>query len=233
MSVICGIFVHIDKCCGVSVRTIVERYPHLVWMHADHIMAVQPFPLPPRRVGKISPQVWSQSFKWTFVRNPWDRLVSLWRMVETRQIHQSLQGKRSLADIVRIAETPGLEEWEIPDIETALAADPEWHRSDDLIKMHLLPYRHPTFHLDKVDFIGRFEDLNHDWKYIRRQIGIRDRLPKLNATRHRHYAHYYDDELRERVARVYHQDLQRFQYRFEIPHVSPLRRVVQSILFRR
>ena len=211
-----GIFIHIDKCAGTSVNVIVSRHAHLAWMHGDHLMEYQTQPNPPRRIGRVRAQDWERAFKWAFVRNPWDRLVSLWQMVEARAIHQQEQ-PRSLEDIVKIAESSDLEDFTVPDIEQALSDDPDWHKSQELIKMHLLPYHHPSYHIDELDFVGRFERLKADWKIVRKKLGLRARLPRLNTTRHRHYSAYYDATLRDRVACIYARDIERFGYEFENP----------------
>lgn len=89
------IFVHIPKCAGTSVRKALKsagvrldfegpvRPEHQVryaidekWLHH----------LPAPALKRILPEnVWEEFFKFTFVRNPWDRLVSKYHF--NKQVH--------------------------------------------------------------------------------------------------------------------------------------------------
>ena len=72
--------------------------------------------------------------------------------------------------------------------------------------------------------IGRFENLQEDFLDILERLGvdeseaIRDAMQsreRKNTSRHSHYSHYYDDELRELVGRQDAALIDRFGYEFE------------------
>ena len=72
--------------------------------------------------------------------------------------------------------------------------------------------------------IGRFEDLQHDFLSIMRELEVAqtdameqrfDAISRRNTSRHSHYSRYYDDELRELVASREKTLIDRFGYRFE------------------
>ena len=72
--------------------------------------------------------------------------------------------------------------------------------------------------------IGRFENLQDDFLAIMEQLDVKetaslreelDKSERKNFSRHSHYSHYYDDELRELVAREESQLIKNFDYQFE------------------
>lgn len=66
-----------------------------------------------------------------------------------------------------------------------------------------------------VDFIGKFENLEEDYKKVCKKIGLRNppKLPHKNKGRSlRSYNSYYDDETRKLVQRRYEEDFKVFNY---------------------
>lgn len=134
-------------------------------------------------------------FTFAFVRNPWDRLVSeyLWR-------HKNQ--KITFSQFVKRENT--------------------WGRSDFFCHMETqLSYL--TWHGKiAVDFVGRYERLQQDWRHVCDQLEIKAKLPHdLNTKKKRkgkHYSEFYTPELREIVEDTYHDDIKEFGYEFDDTH---------------
>lgn len=77
---------------------------------------------------------------------------------------------------------------------------------------------------DERTCIGRFENLQDDFLTIMEQLSVHetesmraelDKRERKNVSRHSHYSHYYDDELRDLVARKEQQLIEQFGYDFQ------------------
>ena len=127
-------------------------------------------------------------FKFAFVRNPWDRVVSMYSYrLRNREIPPDLTFSEF---VVNRREHPfGMHRDQVKFIE-----DPAGQVA--------------------VDFIGRFENLEKDWSTIQSRFGISSGLPHLKRTSHRPYQTYYSPELRKEIADLYRRDIETFGYRF-------------------
>lgn len=65
-----------------------------------------------------------------------------------------------------------------------------------------------------VDFVGRFENIEEDFRAICRKVGITASLPHVNKSKRTDYRDYYDAETRDLTARLYAEDIERFGYTF-------------------
>jgi len=66
-----------------------------------------------------------------------------------------------------------------------------------------------------VDFIGKFENIQDDFKKMCELVGIEYKeLPHMNKTKHGHYRKYYNDERIEKIGRIYSDDIKYFNYKF-------------------
>ncbi|MEJ5255869.1 MAG: sulfotransferase family 2 domain-containing protein [Acidimicrobiales bacterium] len=135
-------------------------------------------------------------FRFGFVRNPWDRLVSCWldKVVGPTDYWSGtpLKGLPFDEFVHHIAT------W---DLDTC---DRHVRRQSAL-----LPPR-------GLDFIGRFEHLAEGIEQVADRLGIPAELPQRNTSADRDTYHaYYTPELAELVSRLYAPDVARFGYRFE------------------
>lgn len=94
---------------------------------------------------------------------------------------------------------------------------------------HFKPQHHFICDPEKkinVDYTGRFETLEIDFRNIAETLGIDATLPKSNSSNHKHYKDYYNDETIQIVGEVYALDLDLLGYDFngvvENGHSQPL-----------
>jgi len=188
------VFAHIPKTGGISIRTALEPY-------ADGQLAVTR-----ETTHETLPQFLSRHpeagdfFKFAFVRNPWDRLVSFYFFAK------DVLG-RTIPEIGKVDGLNGM-------LRAADAGAP-WIRD-----LHIMrPQRDFLRGADGEnlsDFTGRFERLPEDFAAVCTRLGIETpRLGRRNAFPHPAYAQCYDDWSKGFVAERYRGDIEAFDYRFE------------------
>ena len=153
---------------------------------------------------------WAECFKFSFVRNPWDRAVSLF-------FHQNKFGdfdgndfKKWLFDMVEENGYPRdrVDNWQVTDAMEGTGGTPmPWKNQSDW----LVDFSHNIC----MDFIGRFETLEEDTQTVSNLIGIDLILPHLRQTDRDFYKNYYiDEDCINLVAEWHQKDIENFGYSF-------------------
>ena len=203
------IFVEVPKTGSTSVRTILGRpsKPHLslselkkmmenCWtrMGGEKRMSEWLYlPLSRERRREIGGKEFESYFKFGFVRNPWDRVVSLYERTEPLQ----MKDKMTFDEFV------------------------DWIQYSSSTCIHSSPHRYQLdWFVDGsgnvlADFIGKFERLEEDWSVVAQKLGINRPLPHTHANpRARHYTDYYTPRTREIIAQKFKVDIDHFGYEF-------------------
>lgn len=186
------IFVHIPKNAGLSVC-----YTLFGNTGGSHRKIVD--------YKKIfSPGTFKRYYKFTFVRNPWDRLVSTFFFLKN--------GGLTEKDRVWAQE-------HIAQFDSFDAFVKGWLTEENI--NNSLHFQHQYCFLEDekgiiaVDFIGRFENIEEDFKKITEELNIRRTLKKTNTSKRKEdYKAYYDEETKTIVNEVYRKDIQLFNYEF-------------------
>ncbi len=202
------IFVHVPKTAGQSVAAAFRPYAdHPEQYLANRLLGSLAIPLNRclpykyRRFRKhasagqlrrqLPSEVYDRYFKFAFVRNPWDRWVSLYHFM--RQYPSNHHHKLAL----------GLT---FEDFLTTLA----WQQKR----------QQTTFLTDGngkliVDYVGRFETLRADFTHICSVLMPAASLGHIHRSKHRDYRRYYNSRTAELVAEISREDIELFGYDFD------------------
>ena len=194
------IFIHIPKCAGTSMHRALAQ------LHKERAL-----PLPARQyhkhtkapeVRRVLGPMWEQAFKFSFVRNPWDLMVSSY--------HWWLSYAGGFASLAR----PVSEIRKLGSFRAFLESD------FGLVMLNEQPGRDLLEWITEggeviVDFVGRYESLDRDWEQVCQRLKVQPiPLSRQNHTPRPHYRSFYDEVSRELVGRRFAKSIELFGYEF-------------------
>ena len=195
------LFVHIPKTAGNSIQTILRDYSE------DEIVALRGEQDGIERFGLRNPhyklrkhstlaeyraalgeEQFRNLYKFTCVRNPWDRMVSYYfRRTRDAKDWARKEFKKMILKALSVADYLRLDESK---------EDP----------------------FDNVDYVMRFETLADDFRRVCAALNIPAKpLPKYNRSGREQYSRYYDDDLRALIRERFALEIERFGYVFDSP----------------
>ena len=193
------LFVHIPKTAGNSIQSALRDYSEdqLVALRKEQD-GIERFGLrnPNYKIKKHSTlceyrdalgnEQFRSLYKFTCVRNPWDRMVSYYfTPTQSPETWDSKKFRNIISKAVPVADYLRLDRNE---------EDP----------------------FANVNYIIRFENLADDFRTVCGTLGISPAtLPQYNRSTREHYSKYFDDELRELVRMRFAAEIERFGYTFE------------------
>jgi Sulfotransferase family len=206
------IFVHIKSTGGCSIEEVLGI--GRVFANPE-----QPDDIRHRGLGEykqLFPDAFDDYFKFAFVRNPWDRLVSrycrlrgLRRLVEDAEAAASIAEPREKNRILRKL----ARKRERNSTKYSQSSFSDW--IETYVRKNHLQLHEGNVNMESAfDFIGRFERLHKDFETICQRLGLRASLPHVNRSEHAHYTQFYDERTRAIVAEMCGYDIDRFGYRF-------------------
>jgi hypothetical protein len=198
------IFIHIPKTGGSSIEDVIwpgERTEADLWMGftsrygnkyqtggLQHLLA--------RQIRQeVGAEVFDDYFKFTFVRNPWDKTVSQFA---------SMRDRADLRELIGMAPDASFSEYLLL---TKQHLHVQWERQVEFLR--------DENSATLVDFVGRFENLKHDAQVVFERLDIRHaRLPHRNRSKRAAYLKYFDGHSREWINSRYREDVESFGYEF-------------------
>jgi len=204
------IFIHIPKCAGSSIKGFYFDNIKLDWrvpnydllygwcpkrrLHLQHATPKQLI-----ETELVSIEDWNSYFKFTFIRNPWDRAYSdyLWIMKD-RNIKGSFKNYIYKDGVFKGVFNDNTN---------------MYYRGD-----HLLPQTDFVFGDYSLDFIGRFENLKKDIEAINKKINFSKEFnihKNKSKNRHNHYSLFYTNSNKKLVDNIYKEDINDLNYIFQ------------------
>jgi sulfotransferase famil protein len=193
------LFVHIPKTAGNSIQSALRDYSEdqLVALRKEQD-GIERFGLrnPKYKIKKhstlheyrdaLGDKQFGSLYKFTCVRNPWDRMVSYYfTPTQSPENFDRKKFRRIISEAVSIADYLRLDRDE---------EDP----------------------FANVDYVMRFENLAEDFRAVCGTLDISPAtLPRYNRSNREHYSKYYDDELRQLATKRFALEIERFGYAFE------------------
>lgn len=190
-----SIFIHVPKNAGTSI---------------GRVLGVPRCHIPISRYAVFDRHAYKSYFKFAFVRNPWDRLLSAYACLlgcadRDFPFRDTIWARKHLA--------------QFPDFEAfvlSLSDSRTSHRITNYI--HFRPQigwvTLPGSDRVELDFVGRYESLADDFRVIAERLSIDPTLPVTNRSERGSYKDAYTDRMRDIVANLYRADIEAFDYDF-------------------
>lgn len=208
------VFIHVGKTGGTNIARALEPFSHAAepaWVDRLPLSASRSLnPLLPFRWRRFRRHTTAQAarrqlprdffdraFKFAFVRNPWDWILSRYSFIlrhERHHRHETVKRLGSFEDYL---------EWEI--------------RRSKRFQHTFLTDRRGRF---LVDYVGRFENLREDFGRVCEIIGVSTDLQGPDRSKPRDYRSHYTPTTRDLVARHFSRDIELFGYSFGEPPPS-------------
>lgn len=201
------IFIHVYKNAGSSITRALRPLiaSNWRWKIVDTckklgIDFLDPCPYAPHiraseLIQQIGKDVFNSYFSFAIVRNPWDWQVSLYKFMlkaKGHPQHELINNFKNFDEYIR---------WRCQE-EVRFQKDFIYSSDGELL----------------LDFVGRFENIDEDFKTICNRIAIPSvNLPKINVSNTRSYQEYYNKATIELVRKTFEPDISLFNYSFEPP----------------
>lgn len=196
------IFLHIPRTGGTSIEKALcgkdwwQRHPP-----SKHLTA--------HVAKKIYAPYWEDYFKFTFVRNPWDRMVSMLRYGKGRTVDNIYEVYRNDKNLIEFTEY--FKTFNTIEYDTRFFNDNQFQDFNS--------FKNSIYYNivgSEMNFIGKFETLQEDFNQVCDLIGISNSLlPHIQKSHHGHYSEYYSNDTRNLIQNRCQMEIENFSYSFK------------------
>ncbi len=187
------IYIHIPRAAGTSINKAIYGRT-LGHYHAAEIKTA-------------FPRLFERAFVFSFVRNPWDRVLSAYRFAK--------KGRTESMGMYRP------KQYQVPEFDSFERFLFEWLSVRDIFRTDFVFQPQYPFVLDvrgemMVDFIGHVENMAADWAVIEDRLGRSLSITHSNRTGDvgSYRNAFISQEMVDRVADIFRQDIESFGYQF-------------------
>lgn len=198
------IFIHIPRTGGTSIETILSgKNWWQVNPQTKHLNFIT--------AKKIYNNYWEEYFKFTFIRNPWERTLSLLKYSTANKPHDNIYPVQ--LDVLGRIKTNNLF-----NLFSNIEYDPRFFHAnqfEDYEPFDQAYYR--NIFGDEMNFVGKFENLQKDFEVVCEHLKIPSKkLPHVEKSiiDCSQYQRYYDDEQRDLVYSKFKNDIEKYNYEF-------------------
>jgi len=202
-------FIHTPKCAGTTVRELIKKdYKESIayipdnrsrhWARANNLTLQKDWYFHTTSMPDFP-------FLFTFVRNPFSRLVSFWFYAKARN-RRWLPWELSFYEFIKLVTKQTFDQ----------------KRDDFFAWSHVRPYTHEDSVIfsngsPAIDYIGKVENYQIDLGVIftNLDLPVPPEEERVRTTDHLHYSRYYNKESIEIVSEFYSDDLEYFGYEFK------------------
>lgn len=197
------LFIHIPKTGGVSVyRSLFNSKKDQVNVRSAGHFSLKDYEI------IFGHDVLREYFTFTFVRNPWSRVLSSYQFMKKGGFHSKDEAwaKKNLSKF------NSFNEFVV-----------QWLNHRNIYRaLHFIPQYEFLFSRNgqmNIDFIGKLENIDSDFNQIKSKLHIdctlrHDNKGNLTRKKTRSYREFYTEETRDIVARIYCKDIEIFNYTF-------------------
>lgn len=209
------LFIHVPKTAGNSIQSILADYSEdEIVARRKHQDGVEQFAVSSKyKVRKHSTlsdyqlamdaEMYRSLFKFAAMRNPWDRMISLYFSAHKGRTEWD---RDKFAALVR----------QTPTLRTYIRRRSLLQKAAAKLGLGKSA-KDDTLDRD-IDFLMKFESLERDFQAVCERLGIPPAaLPRRNRSSREHYSHYYDEQLKQLVADRFAEEIDFGGYTFDTP----------------